>query len=151
MMDTPSKLSIIRKTVTLERYRTTLFLSCWVKVERRKWNWPQSVCGRWTPEVVKKRSVSRWTFVYYQSLKREVQTRPIHECRYDQKLKTKVEESTWLGYTGFLVELEHLKIKIIKDKDDESIMRVLKNLCLLWINKEFCAYYCLLLFKRCEY
>ncbi len=29
----------------------------------------------------------------------------------DERLKCKVEESTCLGYSGFLVELEHLKIK----------------------------------------
>ncbi len=32
-------------------------------------------------------------------------------CRCDERLKTKPEESTLLGYTGFLVELEHFKIK----------------------------------------
>jgi hypothetical protein len=35
----------------------------------------------------------------------------MYECRCDERLKTKVEESTCLTYTGFLVELEHLKIK----------------------------------------
>jgi len=43
--------------------------------------------------------------------KRELQTRPIYECRCDERLKTKTEESTLLTYTGLLVELEHLKIK----------------------------------------
>jgi hypothetical protein len=42
-------------------------------------------------------------------MKRELKTRPIYECRYDARLKTKVEESTRLSYTGFLGELEHLK------------------------------------------
>ncbi len=36
--------------------------------------------------------------------------RPV-ECRCDERLKTKAEESTRLAYTGLLVELEHLKIK----------------------------------------
>ncbi len=44
-------------------------------------------------------------------MKREVQTRPIYECRCDERLKTKTEESTRLTYTGFLGELEHLKIE----------------------------------------
>jgi hypothetical protein len=44
-------------------------------------------------------------------MKRELQTRPTYECRYDERLKTKVEESTCLGYTGLLGELEHLKIE----------------------------------------
>jgi hypothetical protein len=37
--------------------------------------------------------------------------KPISECLYDERLKTKSEESTSLVYTGFLGELEHLKIK----------------------------------------
>jgi hypothetical protein len=39
-----------------------------------------------------------------------MKTRPIYECRYDERLKTKDEESTRLVYTWFPVELEHLKI-----------------------------------------
>ena len=30
--------------------------------------------------------------VYYEAMKREVKTRPICECRSDERLKTKVEE-----------------------------------------------------------
>jgi hypothetical protein len=36
----------------------------------------------------------------------------IYECRCDERLKTNAEESTRLAYTGLLVELEHLKIKV---------------------------------------
>ena len=39
------------------------------------------------------------------------ETRPIYECRYDERLKTKDEKSTRLGYTGLMGELEHPKIK----------------------------------------
>ena len=49
--------------------------------------------------------------VYYESIKRELQTRPIYECRCDERLKTKDEESTYLASTGLLGELEHLKIE----------------------------------------
>jgi hypothetical protein len=35
----------------------------------------------------------------------------MYECRCDERLKTKVEKSTLLGYTGFLGQLEHLKIQ----------------------------------------
>ncbi len=49
--------------------------------------------------------------VVYYSINRDLKTRPIHECRCNERLKTKVEESTRITYTGFLVELEHLKIK----------------------------------------
>jgi hypothetical protein len=54
---------------------------------------------------------SHTNFVYYESRKRELKTRPIYECRCDERLKTKDEKSTRLTYTGFLGELEHLKIK----------------------------------------
>jgi hypothetical protein len=39
-------------------------------------------------------------FVYYQSIKRELKTRPIYECRCDKRLKTKDEESMRLTHTG---------------------------------------------------
>jgi hypothetical protein len=37
--------------------------------------------------------------LYYESIKRELKTRPINECRCDERLKTKDEESTRLTYT----------------------------------------------------
>jgi hypothetical protein len=49
--------------------------------------------------------------VHYESIMRELKTKSIYECRCDERLKTKVERSTHLTYTGFLGELEHLKIK----------------------------------------
>ncbi len=49
--------------------------------------------------------------VYYESRNREVKTRPMYECRSDERLKTKSEKSTRLGYTGLFGELEHLKMK----------------------------------------
>jgi hypothetical protein len=39
-------------------------------------------------------------FVYYESRKRELKTRPMYECRYDERLKTKSEKSTRLVYSG---------------------------------------------------
>ena len=50
-------------------------------------------------------------FYYYESIKREPKRRLVYEYRYDERLKTKTEESTRLGDTGLVVELEHLKIK----------------------------------------
>ncbi len=35
----------------------------------------------------------------------------MYECRCDERLKTKSQKSTRLSYTGFLGELEHLKIE----------------------------------------
>ena len=49
--------------------------------------------------------------VYYESMKRQLKTRPLYECRCDERLKTKAEESTWLTYTVLLRELEYLKIE----------------------------------------
>jgi hypothetical protein len=59
--------------------------------------------------------VSTWTFctnkkvVYYESIKRELKTKPIYEFRCDERLKTTVEESTLLVCTQLVGELEHLK------------------------------------------
>jgi hypothetical protein len=61
--------------------------------------------------------------IYYESIKREVKTRPICECRCDERLKTKAEESTRLVYTGLLGELEHLKIETrLMDEMFTSVM-----------------------------
>ncbi len=38
--------------------------------------------------------------VYYESRKRELQIRLMNEGRCDERLKTRVEESTFLTYTG---------------------------------------------------
>ena len=37
--------------------------------------------------------------------------RPMYDCRCDERLKTKAEESTRLTYTGLFGGLEHLKIE----------------------------------------
>jgi hypothetical protein len=50
-------------------------------------------------------------FVYYESLKRELKTKPINECWCDERLKTRVEESTRLAYPRLVTELEHLKME----------------------------------------
>ena len=41
----------------------------------------------------------------------ELKTKPIYEFRCDERLKTKVEESTRLACTVLSEELEHLKIE----------------------------------------
>ena len=61
--------------------------------------------------------------MYDESIKRELKTRPICECRYDERLKPKGEESTQLAYTGLLGELEHLKIETrLIDEKFASVM-----------------------------
>ncbi len=44
---------------------------------------------------------------------REAKTRlgPIYDCRYDERLKPKDDESTCFTYTGLLEELRYLKIE----------------------------------------
>jgi hypothetical protein len=48
---------------------------------------------------------------FYESIKPDLQRRPIYECRCNERLKTKVEEFTRLTYTGLFGGLEHLKIE----------------------------------------
>ena len=55
--------------------------------------------------------MKRNTVVYYESLKRELKTKPINECRCDERPQTRVEESTLLVCPRLVVELEHLKIE----------------------------------------
>ena len=45
--------------------------------------------------------MSHWS----KSRKRELKTRPVYECRCDERLKTKAEKSTRLAYTWLLGEL----------------------------------------------
>jgi hypothetical protein len=47
----------------------------------------------------------------------------INECRSDERLKTKAEESKRLVYTGLFGKLEHLKIKTrLIDEKFASVM-----------------------------
>ena len=59
----------------------------------------------------------------HESINRELKIRPIYECRCDERLKPKGEESTCLTYTGLLGELEHLKIEMrLMDEKFTSVM-----------------------------
>ena len=49
--------------------------------------------------------------VYCESLKRELKTKPKYAFRCDERLKTKVEESTLPVCIQLVAELEHLKIE----------------------------------------
>jgi hypothetical protein len=68
---------------------------------------------RLSPEIHDSYTLHFFLFivVYYESINRNLMTRPTNECRSDERLKTKDEESTRLGYTGLLGELQHLKTK----------------------------------------
>ncbi len=70
-----------------------------VRVDSRKYSWSKR--SSWSAEVV----------VYYESRKWELKTRPMYECRCDERLKTKSEKSTRLTYTGLFGEMEHPKIE----------------------------------------
>ena len=61
-------------------------------------------------EQIQIEEISRFFCLLWNDEVRE-QTSPINVCRCDERLKTKDEESTWLGYTGLVGELEHLKTK----------------------------------------
>jgi hypothetical protein len=52
-----------------------------------------------------------------------IKTRPISDCRCDERLKPKDEEYTCLAYTGLLEELEYLKIETrLIDEKFASVM-----------------------------
>ena len=61
--------------------------------------------------------------VYYETIKRELKKRLIHECRCDERLKAKAERSTRLAYTVLRGGQEHLKIKTrLIDEKFASVM-----------------------------
>jgi hypothetical protein len=47
----------------------------------------------------------------------------MYDCRFDERLQPKDDESTFLGYTGLLEELEYLKIETrLIDEKFTSVM-----------------------------
>jgi hypothetical protein len=71
----------------------------------------------------RKRIILGIIIVYYESIKRKLKTRPIYECRCVERLKTKDQESTRLGYTGLFGKLEHFKIETrLIDEKFASVM-----------------------------
>ncbi len=63
--------------------------------------------------------------VYYESMKRKLKIKPIYECRCDGRLQTK--RFTRLSHTGFVEELEPLKI--------QTRLTNFVFICLLWIDE----------------
>ena len=60
--------------------------------------------------------------VYYESMKRDLQTRPIYECRCDERIRPTAEGSTLLEYTGLHGGLDYLKIGTrFRDERFESV------------------------------
>ncbi len=57
------------------------------------------------------------------SIKRELKTRTIYDCRYDERLEPTYDEFTCLAYTGLLEELEYLNIETrLIDEKFASVM-----------------------------
>ncbi len=57
------------------------------------------------------------------SIKRELKIRPIYDCRCDERLEPKNDESTCLTNTGLFEELEYLKIETrLIDEKFPSVM-----------------------------
>jgi hypothetical protein len=54
------------------------------------------------------------TLFIIKSINREIKTRPIYDCRCDERLEPKYGEFTCLTYTGLVEELEYLT----KDRDE---------------------------------
>ncbi len=82
VIGTPSKLNVIRKPVVSESQDNPSF------------------------EVLSERHttvVGRVDVVCYSSIKRELKTRSIYECRCDERPKPKGEESTCLAYTFLFI------------------------------------------------
>jgi hypothetical protein len=56
-------------------------------------------------------------------MKGDLKTRPTYDCRCDERLKPKDDESTYLTYTGLLEELEYLTIETrLIDEKFASVM-----------------------------
>jgi hypothetical protein len=52
-----------------------------------------------------------FTFYYYESTKRKLQTKYICGCRCYERLQPNTKEFTRLSYSELVLELEHLKIE----------------------------------------
>ncbi len=59
--------------------------------------------------------------VYYESINREMKIRCKYECQCDERLQSKTKEFTRLGYTGLVVELEHLEARLKNEKFANSM------------------------------
>ena len=69
------------------------------------------------------RELEHYQVFIIKSIKRELKTRPIYDCRCDERLEPIDDESTCLGYTGLLEELEFRKIKTrLIDEKFASVM-----------------------------
>jgi hypothetical protein len=82
---------------------------------------------------------SKWQIFLFiiKTMRWEVKKRLIYDCRCDERLKGKVEESTRLTYTGWIGELEHLQIETrwIDEMFTSVMGEYVKYCCLLWIDK----------------
>jgi hypothetical protein len=107
---------------------------------RRRHHTSACVSIRHHTTVLPLRSSCRSTYVnivYYESINRELKIKCIYDCRCYERLQIETKEFTRLGYTGLVVELEHLKIetRLIIEKFASAMGEYVTNLCLLLIDK----------------
>jgi hypothetical protein len=55
-------------------------------------------------------SLYTWMFII-KSIKRELKTRPIYDCRCDERLEPKDDETTCLTYTFCLLLIDKARVK----------------------------------------
>ena len=84
----PSIVKLIRSSTDLARMFLTLDLSC-----------EENFCLLLNDKS--RRTSLLHLFVYYETIKRELNTRLIYECRRDEKLKAKAEGYRRLAYIHF--------------------------------------------------
>jgi hypothetical protein len=99
------------------------------------WTRCTTSCGLFRPDHCLAFSVSDSLCTFsYESIKRDLKTKLIYECRCDERLKTKVEESRRLTYTVL-----HDKTGIVvsrKKKRKKKMWETIKNLVLLLCDRQ---------------
>ncbi len=86
-----------------------------------------------------------FVFVYYESKNQELNRRLIYECRCDERLKVKTEESTRLSYTWITRgtgSLEHQDTLNRREVDEcDGCVRSWRERCVVYIqgNTSFCS------------
>jgi hypothetical protein len=84
---------------------------CLLRIEKaRAKTWVWGCMQLFTQELL----FIRRKILCYESTKRELKTRPINECRCDERLKSQAEESTRLTYTGLIGG--KIKTRLIDEK-----------------------------------
>jgi hypothetical protein len=96
-------------------FMTSVFItSIWPQSQGAHTTWISSTHRCQTPRSCCPRHASGWKYTL-PSIKRELKTRPIYDCRCDElRLKPKDDESTCLTYTGLLEDLVYCESMNLK-------------------------------------